>query len=60
MDEGGKVDFLLFVCLMVFNDTFNNISVILWQSVLIMALSSIESSDEVTFYSVKLLHNKGR
>ena len=28
--------FLLFVCLMMFNATFNNISVILWQSVLLM------------------------
>jgi hypothetical protein len=26
----------LFVCLMVFNTTFNNISVISWQSVLLM------------------------
>ena len=26
----------IFVCLMVFNTTFNNISVILWQSVLLV------------------------
>ena len=26
----------LFICLMVFNDTFNNISVISWQSVLLV------------------------
>jgi hypothetical protein len=28
--------FLLFVCMMVFNDTLNNISVISWQSVLLV------------------------
>ena len=31
-----RVIFILFVCLMVFNAAFNNISVILWRSVLLV------------------------
>jgi len=33
---GGESARLMFVCLMVFNATFNNISVISWQSVLLV------------------------
>jgi hypothetical protein len=35
--EIGQMKICLLVCLMVFNATFNNISVISWQSVLLVA-----------------------
>ena len=41
----GTVAVRLFVCLMVFNTTFNNISGILWQSVLLMEETRVQGEN---------------
>ena len=51
--------FGLFVCLMVFNATFNNISVISWRSVLLMEETGVpgENHRPVTSHRQTLSHN---
>jgi hypothetical protein len=46
-----------FVCLMVFNSTFNNISVILWQSVLLVGKpKNPEKTTDLSHVTAKLYH----
>jgi hypothetical protein len=47
--------FSLFVCLMVFNATFNNISVISWQSVLLME-ETAEDQEKTTDHGSCILN----
>ena len=55
--KGRHCFFSTLVCLMVFNTTFNNISVIFWQSVsLVEELENLEKTTDLSQATDKLYH----